>query len=159
VSYYHEEQTFSALMIGAITAAVALPVAFILFEALIRPGFVVPSLAALLILVPILVLFLLARLVVDVDRDEIRIGFHFLWPTRRIPIISIRRARMEHYSPLFDYGGWGVRLSPRGWAFTVGGHDGVLVETNDGKRVLIGSHRPQELEAAIARAIADRAGR
>ena len=156
MTYFHEEQTFSSLMVGAIAAAVALPVAFILVEALIRPGFVVPSLAALVIVVPVLVLFLVARLVVDVDRDEIRISFHFLWPTRHIPLATVKRAHVEHYSPLFDYGGWGVRLSPRGWAFTVGGHDGVIVETTGGKRVLIGSHRPQELEAAIARAIADR---
>jgi len=156
VRYFHEEQTFSSLMVGAIAAVVAVPFAFILVESLIRPGLVAFSAAALLLFVPILVLFLLARLVVDVDRDEIRISFHLLWPTRRIPLGSVRRAHVERYSPLFDYGGWGVRLSPRGWAFTVGGHEGVVVETTDGKRVLIGSHRPQELEAAIARAIAER---
>src|SRR5882762_8869553 len=102
------------MTVGAVGAVIVIPVSFILFEALFRPGLVVPSLAAIVIVVPILVVFLPARLVNDVDRDAIRVTFHFLWPTRRIPLADVRRAHVEHYSPLWDYGGYGVRLSPRG---------------------------------------------
>lgn len=49
-----------------------------------------------------------------------------------------------------------MRLSFRGWAFNTAGSEGVLVETNAGKRVMIGSQRAAELEAAIARAVTER---
>jgi hypothetical protein len=45
-----------------------------------------------------------------------------------------------------------VRLAFRGWAFNVSGDEGVLAEMNHGSRVVIGSQRPKELEAAIVRA-------
>jgi hypothetical protein len=97
-------------------------------------------------------LILAASLETTVDRDVITVAFHFLWPKRRIPISEVRKAEATKYSPLLDYGGYGVRLGFRGWAWSVSGDEGVLVETNDGSRLMIGSQRPKELEAAIERA-------
>jgi hypothetical protein len=111
------------------------------------------------VIAAIALLFALARLVVDVDRDAITVAFHFLWPKRRISISQVRKAEATKYSPLFDYGGYGVRLGFRGWAWSVSGDEGVLVETNDGSHVMIGSQRPKELEAAIERAKSEQSGR
>jgi hypothetical protein len=97
-------------------------------------------------------LLLAASLETTVDREAITVAFHFLWPKRRIPISQVRKAEATKYSPLLDYGGYGVRLGFHGWAFNVSGHEGVLVETKDGSHVMIGSQRPKELEAAIERA-------
>jgi hypothetical protein len=99
-------------------------------------------------------LFAVARLVVDVSVEEITVSFHFLWPTRRMRISDVKRATAVTYNSLVDYGGFGVRWGPRGWAFNTGGDEGVLVEMKDGKRVMIGSRRAKELEAAMARAVA-----
>jgi hypothetical protein len=155
VAYFHEEQTFSPWLVWGIAAVFGIPAAFALIESWLHVGLIGPSLVSLLIFVPIVLVFFLARLVVDVDRDEIRVSFHFLWPRRRIPVTKIARARATEYNPLLDYGGWGVRLSWKGWAFNTGGAEGALVETSDGKRVMIGSRRPKDLEAAIARAVAE----
>ena len=103
-----------------------------------------------LVVLAIGALFAFARLVVDVDREAITIAFHLLWPKRRIALASVRRAEATKYRPLIDYGGYGVRLGFKGWAFNVSGDEGVLVETTEGARVMIGSRRPKELEAAIA---------
>ena len=97
-------------------------------------------------------LILAASLETTVDHEAITVAFHFLWPKRRIPISDVRKAEATKYSPLLDYGGYGVRLGLRGWAWSVSGCEGVLVETNDGSRLMIGSQRPKELEAAIERA-------
>ncbi len=56
------------------------------------------------------------------------------------------------YRAFLDYGGYGVRLGLRGWAWSVSGNQGVLVESTNGSRLMIGSQRPKELVAAIARA-------
>ena len=51
-----------------------------------------------------------------------------------------------------------MRLGFRGWAWSVSGDEGVLVETNDGSRLMIGTQRPNELEAAIERAKREQEG-
>jgi hypothetical protein len=155
VSYFHEEQRFSPWLIRTLLLIAVLPVAFVFF---VR-GVVLSVMIVPLILLAVGVLLAFARLVVDVDREAITVAFHFLWPKRRIRISDVRKAEATKYSPLLDYGGYGVRLGFRGWAFNTSGDMGVLVETNDGSRLMIGSHRPKELEAAIEGAKREQEGR
>ena len=49
------------------------------------------------------------------------------------------------YSPLGDYGGWGIRFGKKGKAYNVSGNRGVQLELSNGKGLLIGSQRPEEL--------------
>lgn len=155
VTYFHEEQRFG----GWIFALVAIIGAAVLATALMgtdRPGAIPALVLAVAIVAFVALLFGLARLDVDVDGQAIHIAFHMLWPTRDIALADVRSARATKYSPL-SYGGWGVHyMFLRGWIFNTGGDEGVLVETSDGGRVMIGSRRAGDLEAAIARAIADR---
>lgn len=158
VTYFHEEQTFSRWLAWGIVAVAGIPAAAAVVEWFFRPGALLPSLVAILIFLPIAAILFLARLVVDVDAKGIDVRFHLLWPTRHIALDDVQRARATQYSPLGAYGGWGVRLSWNGWAFNAGGSEGVLVETKSRKRIMIGSRRSKELEAAIAQAIAARSG-
>lgn len=152
MTYFHEEQRF-ARWVWAVLAIVAVPV-------LIASAGIVgrdPAAAAAILLGPLVVagvtaLLAMAKLVTDVDDRGIHVSFHLLWPARHIPLEDVQRAHATEYSPLVDYGGWGVRLSWKGWAFNTGGAEGVLVETKSGKRIMIGSRRAKELEAAIAKA-------
>ena len=148
MTYFHEEQRFRQWWLWTLLLAAALPVVLVV---LIR-GPVLSVMIGPLVLLAVGALLAFARLVVDVDREAITVAFHFLWPKRRIRISEVRKAEATKYSPLLDYGGYGVRLGFRGWALNVSGDEGVLVETNDGSRLMIGSQRPKELEAAIERA-------
>ena len=58
------------------------------------------------------------------------------------------------YRPLLEYGGWGIRYAPfgKGWAYNVHGSQGVQLELTNGKRILIGSQRAEELARAIGEA-------
>lgn len=154
MTYFHEEQSFRQWWLWVLLAIAALPVAFVLATG----GPVVEVIIVPLVVLAIGALFVFARLVVDVDREAITIAFHFLWPKQRIALARVRRAVATRYRPLIDYGGYGVRLGFKGWAYNVSGDEGVLVETTDGARVMIGSQRPKELEAAIARAKQERDG-
>jgi hypothetical protein len=154
VSYFHEEQRFNQRWVRTLLLIAVLPVvAVFLIRGVVLSVMIVP-----LILLAVGVFLAFARLVVDVDREAITVAFHFLWPKRRIRISDVRKAEATKYSPLLDYGGYGVRLGFRGWAFNTSGDEGVLVETNDGSHLMIGSQRPKELEAAVARARGDRHG-
>jgi hypothetical protein len=154
VTYFHEEQRFGR-WVWAILAIITVPV---IVAALGIAGRDPAALAAILVgpivVAVITALFALAKLVTDVDERGIHVSFHLLWPTRHIPLGDVQRARATEYSPLVDYGGWGVRLGWKGWAFNTGGTEGVFVETKSGKRIMIGSRRAKELEAAIAKATA-----
>ena len=78
-----------------------------------------------------------------------RIAFRYLWPTRLIRFEDIIGLEVRRYRPLLEYGGWGVRLGPAGWAYTTGGNEGVQLRLRTGIPVLIGSKHPRELEAAV----------
>ena len=94
-------------------------------------------------------LFSLSHLDVDVADDGVRIAFRYLWPTRRIRFEDIVGLQVRRYRPLLEYGGWGVRVGPAGWAYTTGGNEGVQLRLRTGIPVLIGSKTPRELEAAV----------
>lgn len=104
-------------------------------------------------LIPGLTLWLLRslRLTTVVDRGGIEVN---LWPVRRrhISLAEISSVAARDYNPITEYGGWGLRLGPKGWAYNVGGRRGVQLELSKGFPVLIGSQRADELAAAIQKA-------
>jgi len=113
-----------------------------------------PDDALLLAIAPVVIvlvasLFSLSHLDVDVTDRGVRIAFRYLWPTRLIRFEDILGLEVRRYRPLFEYGGWGVRLGPAGWAYTTGGNEGVQLRLRTGIPVLIGSKHPRELEAAV----------
>jgi hypothetical protein len=56
------------------------------------------------------------------------------------------------------YYGWGIRLTPRGMMLSVSGFHTVQITLRTGKKYLIGTDVPQELEEAIGQAIRYRQG-
>jgi hypothetical protein len=98
-------------------------------------------------------LLMAVRLTVRVDLTRVWIRF---WPfsRREIPLDTIARHEARTYRPIREYGGWGVRwgFGRRGLAYNVSGNRGVQLELIDGKRLLIGSQRAEDLDAALSRA-------
>ncbi len=89
------------------------------------------------------------RLVTEVAPGRLTISF---WPlTRRtIPLAALQETAVRSYNPLREYGGWGVKgWSRRNIAYNVSGDRGVQLLLEDGRRVLIGSQRPEELARSI----------
>lgn len=59
---------------------------------------------------------------------------------------EVKKATLVRYRPIPDYGGWGLRYSMRnGRAFNVSGNIGVRLELKDGKQVLFGTQKPDEI--------------
>ena len=54
------------------------------------------------------------------------------------------------------YYGWGIRLTPHGVLLRVSGFHAVQIKLMTGKRYLIGTDAPQELEEAVRQAISYR---
>ncbi len=91
------------------------------------------------------------RLVTEVRDGELCVRFPFLLPfvTIRLPLADVRTAEVRNYNAVLEYGGWGLRFGWKGWAFNARGNRGVQLVMASGRRILIGSQRPEELLRAI----------
>lgn len=97
-------------------------------------------------------LLYLVKLSVRVDSDGLHLRF-FPLIKKEIPLAEIARWEARTYRPILEYGGWGIRCTwGKGMAYNVSGNRGVQLEFTNGKRLLIGSQRPDELAAAISTA-------
>ena len=110
---------------------------------------------AVLIALP-LVLGLLAglwfmKLTVRVDA----IGVHYQYPPllnrwRHWPWREFAQVFPRTYSPLGDYGGWGIRGLPGNLAYNVWGPAGLQLVFRSGHKLLLGTQQPAELRAVLA---------
>jgi len=115
---------------------------------------IVMGVATSLLCLGILWLLWASELRVELRDDSLHVRF-FPFLRRSIPYARILRAEACAYSPIAEYGGWGVRYGRGGKAYNVSGNRGVRLEIEGGERLLIGSQRPEEL----ARSLCDRIGR
>lgn len=75
--------------------------------------------------------------------------FPFMRKPKRIGRNEIVAYSVVHYSPITEYGGWGIKGTSDRRAYNVSGNRGVRVAFADGRTVLIGSQRPEQLYTAI----------
>ncbi|MEO7145824.1 MAG: hypothetical protein ABI165_20205 [Bryobacteraceae bacterium] len=89
------------------------------------------------------------RLVTQVRGGVLTLQMRGLWRARRIRQAEIKSVKTVTYDPVRDCGGYGIRMTSQGKAYTAGGTRGVRIELAGGGTVLIGSERPDELAAAL----------
>ena len=90
------------------------------------------------------------RLVTEVHSDGLYLRFFpFHFSFQRFPVNGIRSYEARTYSPMREYGGWGIRDGWNGKAYNVSGNQGIQLELNEGKRILIGTQHPLEFLAAL----------
>ena len=101
--------------------------------------------------IAIAALFLLLKLQTEVRQDGLYIRyFPFHIHFKRFRSEDLSECYARRYRPIWEYGGWGIRYSLRnGKAYNVSGNQGVQLVFKNGKKLLIGSQKPDELEAAI----------
>ena len=110
----------------------------------------ITGLGALLLCLGVLVLMLISKLETEVRVDGLFVRFYpFHLRERKIELEKVVSFRDVTYRPIWDYGGWGLRFGKGGRAYNVSGRSGVRLEFANGKHLLIGSQRSEELAAAI----------
>lgn len=64
---------------------------------------------------------------------------------------DINKAFLRQYSPLAEYGGWGLRSGPakNGRAFNISGNQGLQLQLTDDRKLLIGTKRPGDLAEVL----------
>jgi hypothetical protein len=97
-------------------------------------------------------LFVNFRLDTRINKDGIYVRFfpfhlkfkHYSWD-------SLTKSFVRQYSPISEYGGWGLRygLFGKGKAYNVSGDKGLQLEFTDNKKLLIGTNKPEELTETL----------
>jgi hypothetical protein len=107
-------------------------------------------------------IFILFRLETRISREAVRIRFSPLHRSWRVYLwTDIREARIRSYSPIREYGGWGIRygLGGRGMAYNVSGREGLQLVFHNGKKLLIGTAKGEELALVLEKLQRDRENR
>jgi hypothetical protein len=100
-------------------------------------------------------MFLLARLTMVITSEGLFVKFPpFSFKTTHINRESIERYEIRKYNAIMEYGGYGSKDSMRrksGKAFIVKGNQGLQLFLNDGKKILLGTQKPDSLKLAMGR--------
>ena len=108
---------------------------------------------ALLVALILLVALTRMRMRTVVEGEVIRVRM-FPVLNKEIRMADVAEAKARKYSPIGEYGGWGIRRGwSSGWAYNMQGDEGVQLVLRDGKKILIGSQRAAELADCIGRAM------
>ena len=142
--YEHKQVGY---VIIVIMAAMMVLIGFILADA----GINWIAIAVLVLIAAALVLFSSLTVVVWQDEMEVRFGPGLIRKRFKLPDIE---SCLAVRNPFFY--GWGIRLTPHGWLYSVSGFDAVEIRLRTGKKFRIGTDEPRELEAAINRSVADK---
>ena len=85
--------------------------------------------------------------------DETGIHYRFfplIFKPKVILKNEIQRFEIRKYSPIFDYGGWGIKRRFKwGRAYNVSGNIGLQIYLTNGKKVLFGTQRSQAIQYAM----------
>ena len=93
-------------------------------------------------------LFYRMYLLTVIKEDGIQIKF-FPFTDFIIPFNKIKDYKIREYRPIIDYGGWGIRFNKCGKAYTVSGKIGLQIELSNGKKILIGTQKPDALLQSV----------
>ena len=103
-----------------------------------------------LIMLPVMALFLFMRLETQIKEDGIYVRFfpiHFKF--RRFVWAEIAEVYVRQYSPLAEFGGWGLRYGLKGKAYNVAGNQGIQLVFKSGNHLLIGTQKPEAAAEAL----------
>ena len=159
---YREEQRFNLWLRWLVYVSMGLSVVISVFALQKDPAgadlmasweIVLGVLAGIGVPIAITAMFLLLKLETEVRTDGLYVRYlpfhiHF----KRFGREDLSEYYARRYKPIMEYGGWGIRYSLRnGKAYNVSGNRGVQLVLGNGKKLLIGSQKADELAAAIRR--------
>lgn len=88
------------------------------------------------------VCFLSLKLVAKIDRDGIEVRY-FPFVKKQLKWRDIKKMEFLNY----DFVGWGIRFGTQyGTVYNVSGNQGLSIELSNGKRLLIGTQKQEEME-------------
>lgn len=95
-------------------------------------------------------LIVIARLLTYFTEKGIRYQFFpFHFKTKIIRWEAVEKVYVRKYRPIMEYGGWGIRYGLNGKAYNIAGNYGIQLELKGGKKLLIGTQKPDLIEELL----------
>lgn len=106
--------------------------------------------ALMLLIITLLIARFQLETVLKKDGMYVRF-FPFLFKFKFYPWKDISRIYIRQYSPIKEYGGWGIRFGifGSGKAYNISGNYGIQIIFTDGKKLLLGTQMPQQWEDSL----------
>jgi hypothetical protein len=144
--FFQEKQRFNQWIIWLLVLSIASLSIYRFFESNGGMEFLVPF----IIIGLVILLFLSLQLRTKIDE----VGIHVqMFPIHLKPVLynweKLKSVEVVEYSPIKEYGGWGVRISGNGKAFNVKGNKGIKLQTINGKTRMIGTQKMEEAKTSI----------
>ena len=96
------------------------------------------------------ILFLIIRLDTQIKKDGVYVKFFPLnLRFKQFTWIQLSKCYVRKYSPIAEYGGWGLRFGFGGKAYNISGNQGLQLEFKNKKTLLIGTQKPEELQEVV----------
>ena len=157
---YREEQRFGSWLRWVVFLSMILTIPLSIFSITLVPSeqglsnmlvILIVIIAGIFVPIAIGFLFLLLKLETEVRSDGLYIRFFPIHVNfKRFAAEDLNEYYAREYNPLREYGGWGIRCSLKnGRAYNVSGNKGVQLVFKNGKQLLIGSQKSEQLEKAI----------
>jgi hypothetical protein len=92
------------------------------------------------------------RLDTLIKKDGIYVRFFpFHLRFKKYPWESLTKSYVREYSPITEYGGWGLRYGflGKGKVYSILGNKGLQLECKGKKKLLIGTQKPKELKEVL----------
>jgi hypothetical protein len=122
-------------------------------------GLLIIAIFTTLLMAGLLLLFKATRLCIEIRYDGIYFMYlPFIRKWRSVSKDEIERYTVGKYSPVGEYGGWGVRRSygKYGRAYNVSGNLGLRLYLKNGKVLLLGTQRAQAISYAMQKMMSGR---
>ena len=149
---FKEVQAFRQWWLQLILALTIIGVSLKVYSRISDSNFNVWDMGSLLLVILICVLLWNMKLHTKIDATGISTRFKpFPFFTRNYNWNEISECYVRKYSPLTEYGGWGVRGLGKAQAYNVSGNMGIQIVTKNQEQFLIGTNKPEDVRKVLQR--------
>jgi hypothetical protein len=119
----------------------------------LKATFVISS----IVLTGVMIMLFITQMEVEVSGAGVRYRFvPFLNTFKSISVEEIKSYEVGKYSPMAEFGGWGIRFGIKKKVFSISGNQALKITLQDGKKVYFGTKKPEEMEEAMRKYIKNR---
>lgn len=140
---FTEKQRFNQWWLWLLLAvSLAVPAILLFKEATEKSG----GFSGLIIILSVIILFVVLRMTTVVTKEKIQLTY-FPFVNKTINLADIETMKVINYGFV---GGWGIRFwTQYGTVYNVRGNKGLHIKFKNGKQLVIGTQKPQELEKVV----------
>ncbi|RQO31253.1 hypothetical protein DBR32_04595 [Taibaiella sp. KBW10] len=147
---FEEKQKFTQWWLYAL---LLLPLGVMIYKILVNGSYnLVSTLIQSLVLLLIVGFIFMIRLETRISEEGISVRlFPFMPKPKQYDWDMLHKVYVRQYSPLAEYGGWGLRYSLKnGRAYNIKGDKGIQLELKDGHKLLIGTQKEEAVQQILA---------